>query len=220
MPVRAIINCFSESCEVAEGCFDPDDFWTGTVDSASFRHQWDLEFGETQQTPLRSNSQLMCGVEERIGAIGVRAYRLLRERALGGDWETLSMTTDHNSIWRYEVSDLAPEDYKVFFARVENKKMCFDDCGPADDYVYFDGTRFDDGRVFRAGFTLYTAVGTIRGHSWEYDQVDQTTGNLLFDWFDDRCYVTLNFDTRTSGTHSTASDYSEGGSGAWRIVDR
>ena len=225
MPVRVLVECLSSSCDVAEHCATPD-AWAG-ITGADFSRSWDLEYRQVITTPLRSNGRHVCAVALRDGAAALTGLRYHRERNSEGQWVTRSMTMD----WYFREmellapSDLAPNNAYRFYQVVKGRKLCSDPCGPNDDTVYFRVSE-EYHNIEALGVreaTVFTSEGNSDA-SWAYEKgpANQATVELDFTWsgVDETCWISLTFETETSGTSSTRCRVGEGDSGTWQITDR
>lgn len=219
-PVRALVDCFAESCDIAEHCARVSD-WEGITES-DFSRDWQLSRRQLIFTPMRSNGSLLCYVAVREGAALISAYRYFRTKNANDAWTTVGAERDYWFFLEKTEPDHAPADALAFFRRVKGRQMCFDGCGPNDDYIYFEGSEWGTGVLGRS-FTAFTTEGNLRGNNWDYEYGGENRGTvklLIDDPGYETCWINMTFETATSGTHSTRCDESEGGDGPWAIRDR
>ena len=207
MPVQALIECVSESCEVAEHCERYDE-WEFVSDS-DFSNEWRLERGETAITSRRASTSLLCSISVREGSVSITTLRYYREQDLDGNWHTVSMTLGQGPRPRLadtepERNTLAPASEFEFYIHTRGRKFCNYECNNRNDYVRFDG--YIRGGAIEGTFTQIRPGETSWTGTWTYVVTGENTGTLklsygasLFSTADLICWRELTFDTDRTG---------------------
>ena len=240
-PVNALVDCyFGAPCQVAEHCAPAPNLRPDGPELSidDYDNQWEVDEGMVRWTPKRMNSREVCWVAARRGIVYVTAYRYFRHRVEGKSWAAPYTATVMGGAMleagasrgapEPEPAEYAPANAYWFYQLVKGKKLCFDGCGMNTDSIYFranDQTYAEIERLEAHGvrFTLFATQGTFEGY-WTYEQTDamSATVELQFDYdqLPDTCWLTLTFQTETSGASSNRCRVSEGDTGTWEIRDR
>ena len=127
----------------------------------------------------------------------------------------------YSAFWLAQTPN-APTSAYAFYQIVKGRKMCFDGCGAASDYIYFDAFEFSNETLAGVpNFTLYTEGESLTGF-WQYESTGPNSADvtLNFDSGVDICTMALWFDTKTSGSLTMTCRTAGVETGTWEILDR
>lgn len=218
LPVDALVECLDGACAVAEHCAHWLD-WIG-VEEDDLETDWQLQYRDVRTTQLRANVDQVCAVAVTEGTALFQPYRYKRARDAEGKWVTHAMV--YQGWFVLSQTPRAPETAAAFYQLVQDRKMCFDGCGPTADYIHFDAYVYRDGTLGSLpGFTLYTEGEEIGGW-WEYASTGLNSADVTLNFYGgvDTCTMALTFDRKTSGSVTMTCQQTGTETGTWEILDR